>query len=63
MWNDTTLEGQLNFFVLNYYLADDTIEIKEQFKQNSGKDPYPLMLKRGKLPKTPILTHYPGMTL
>jgi hypothetical protein len=32
MWNDQTLEGQLNFFVLNYYLADDTIEVKEQFK-------------------------------
>ena len=38
-----------------------------------GKDPYPLLLRRGKvisfivnnlqLPKQPIHTHYPGMTL
>jgi len=30
-------------------LADDTIEIKEKVTQNSGKDPYPLLLKRGKV--------------
>ena len=32
-------------------------------RHNSGKDPFPLMLNRKKLPKKPILTHYPGMTL
>jgi hypothetical protein len=48
---------------VNYFLADDTIEIKEKVVQNSGKDPYPLLLRRCKLPKQPILTHYPGMTL
>jgi len=35
--------------VLNYYLADDTIEIKEKVVQNNGKDPYPLLLRRGKV--------------
>ncbi len=29
-WDDQTLEGQVNYYVLNYYLADDTIEIKEK---------------------------------
>jgi hypothetical protein len=62
-WNDQTLEGGLNFFTLNYFLADDTVEVKEVKKQNSGKDPYPLLLRRMKLPKQPILTHFPGMTL
>ena len=34
---------------MNFYLADDTIEIKEKVVQNNGKDPYPLLLKRGKV--------------
>lgn len=28
-WNDTTPEGAMNFFILNFFLADDTIEVKE----------------------------------
>jgi len=48
---------------MNYFLADGTVEVKEIFRQNSGKDPFPLLLRRSKLPKKPILTHYPGMTL
>ena len=43
------MEGQINYYVLNFYLADDTIEIKEKVVQNNGKDPYPLLLKRGKV--------------
>ena len=62
-WDDQTLEGQVNHFVVNYFLADDTVEIKEKIIQNNGKDPFPLLLRRGKLPKVPIHTHYPGMTL
>lgn len=59
VWEDNTLEGGVNSFKLNFFLADDTIEVKEIRQQNSGKDPYPLLLRRGKVPKTPILTHYP----
>ena len=59
LWDDQTLEGMVNFFVLNYFLADDSVEVKEIVKQNSGKDPFPLLLHRGKLPKVPIMTHYP----
>lgn len=57
------MEGGLNFYVLNYFLSDGTIEVKEVRKQNSGKDPFPLLLNRKKLPKVPLMTHYPGMTL
>lgn len=63
MWRDKTLCGGINFYKMNYFLADDTIEVKEIRMQNSGKDPFPLLLKRGKVPKIPHLTHYPGMTL
>lgn len=38
-------------YILHYYLADDTLEIREINFQNSGRDPFPLMLRRQKLPK------------
>lgn len=63
IWDDQTLEGGTNYYVLNFFLADDSVEVKEIRKHNSGKDPFPLMLNRKKLPKIPIHTHYPGMTL
>lgn len=63
LWNDTTLEGGLMDYVINYFLADDTVEVKEVRTSNSGRDPFPLLLRRMKLPKVHIMTHYPGMTL
>jgi hypothetical protein len=63
MWHDKALCGGVNFYKLNYFLADDTVEVKEVRKQNSGKDPFPLLLRKQKLPKDPFMTHYPGMTL
>lgn len=63
MWEDRSLEGGLNRYTLNYFLADDTVEVKEENKPNSGKDPFPLLLRRSKLPKIPLMTHYPGMSL
>jgi hypothetical protein len=48
---------------LNYFLADDTVEVKEVRFQNSGKDPFPLLLKKQKLPKKAVNTVYPGMSL
>jgi len=31
--------------------------------QNSGKDPFPKLLNRRKIPKKPVLTHCPGMQI
>lgn len=62
-WDDKTLEGQVNYYTLNYYLSDSTLEVKEYRETNNGKDPYPLLLNRMKVPKKQIFTHYPGMTL
>lgn len=63
VWHDKTLEGGFSYFTFNYFLADSSVEVKEIRYQNSGRDPFPLLLKRQKLPKEPIHTHYPGMTL
>jgi len=51
MWDDTpSLYGEVRKFVLHYYLADDTCEIVESYKANSGRDPFPKLLNRQKLP-------------
>jgi len=51
MWDDTpSLYGEVRRFVLHYYLADDTVEIVESYKANSGRDPFPKLLNRQKLP-------------
>lgn len=63
LWDDVTYDGGEKPYVLNYFLADSQIEVKEIRLQNSGKDPFPMMLKRQKLPLKPNLTHYPGMSL
>ena len=56
-------DGGEKFYTLNYFLSDCSIEVKEINTQNSGRFPFPMLLKRQKLAKTPILTHCPGMSL
>merc|ERR1711998_278438 len=51
-WDDRpSLYGELRPFVLHYYLSDDTVEILEVRRANSGRYPFPLFLKRQKLAK------------
>ncbi|KAK3259014.1 hypothetical protein CYMTET_31968, partial [Cymbomonas tetramitiformis] len=45
------LDGERRAFVLNYYLSDDEIEILEVCERNSGRDPFPKLLSKSKLPK------------
>jgi len=49
-------------YIIHYYLADNTIEIREVNFANSGRDPFPLLLKRQKLPKLFSLNQ-PGQTI
>jgi Ca2+-binding EF-hand superfamily protein len=50
-WQDRTYMGDTREFYLNYFLADDTAEVLEIQKENSGRDPFPALLKRCKMPK------------
>jgi len=45
-----SLFGDLRLFIFHYYLVDDTLEIREVYKKNDGRDPYPVLLRRQRLP-------------
>jgi hypothetical protein len=63
LWDDTSYDGGEKMYTLNYFLADETMEVKEMRVPNSGIDNFPMLLKRMKVPKTPVQTHYPSMSL
>eukprot|EP00939_MAST-03C_sp_MAST-3C-sp1_P004224 g4224.t1 len=51
-WDDrASLYGDLNRYIIHYFLADGTTEIREVKIPNSGKADFTLMLGRTKLPK------------
>lgn len=60
-WDDTdSMFGDPREMVLHYFLADDTIEIREVIPPNSGRDAAPMFLRRGKLPKNVESLKQPG---
>ena len=63
MWQDFSYDGGDKFYTLNFFLSDNSIEVKEINEQNTGRFPFPMLLKRQKLAKTPLMTHCPGMSL
>ncbi|XP_022814037.1 EF-hand domain-containing family member C2-like [Spodoptera litura] len=51
-WDDRDSEfGTLHNLEIHYFLADDTIEIKETVAPNSGSETGPMFLKRMRLPR------------
>uniref|UniRef100_A0A7S4RNF6 Calmodulin n=1 Tax=Alexandrium monilatum TaxID=311494 RepID=A0A7S4RNF6_9DINO len=38
-------------FVIMYFLADDTLEIREMYPLNSGRDPFPIFYGRRRMPR------------
>eukprot|EP01147_Barroeca_monosierra_P010765 gene10765-2852_t len=54
VWDDrANLYGELRPFTLLYFLANDTIEIREQHTPNDGRDNFPLLLRRQRVPRNP----------
>lgn len=50
-WKDEKMYGEKKPYILHYFLADDTVEVLEIQQPNSGRDPFPSLLKRQRLPK------------
>lgn len=59
-WDDDKMYGEIRPYIVHYFLADDTVEVQEVAIPNSGRDPFPSLLKRQKLPKN---FHEVGMDL
>lgn len=52
LWDDREkLYGDIQYFRLFFYLADNTVEIMRVNAKNDGRDTFPKLLKRSKLPK------------
>jgi len=52
LWDDTqSMFGDKRYMVLHYFLADDTIEVREVLPQNSGRDGGAMFFRRAQLPK------------
>ena len=50
-WNDKdNMFGDSREMILHYFLADDTMEVKEVIPANSGRDATPMFLRRARLP-------------
>lgn len=49
--NRGELYGDLQRFKIHYFLTDNTVEVLAVYGQNSGRDPWPKLLRRCKLPK------------
>ncbi|XP_008498041.2 EF-hand domain-containing protein 1 [Calypte anna] len=52
-WDDTkNMFGENLPYIIHYYLADDTVEVREVHEKNDGRDPFPVLIRRQRLPKT-----------
>lgn len=52
VWDDRdSMFGEIKPYIVHYYLVDDTVEVREVHEPNDGRDPFPVLLCRQKLPK------------
>lgn len=63
LWSDNTYDGGDKYYRLNFFLSDNTVEVKEIIKPNNGCYPFSMLLRRQKLAMVPVMTHYPGLNL
>ncbi len=63
MWQDNSYDGGDKYYRCNFFLSDNTVEVKEIIRPNNGQYPFSMLLRRQKLAKAPVLTHYPGLNL
>ncbi|KAM8953281.1 EF-hand domain-containing protein 1 [Pelodytes ibericus] len=53
LWDDSgSMFGETRPVIIHYYLMDDTVEIREVHERNDGRDPFPVLMRRQRLPKS-----------
>lgn len=50
-WSHDAMYGERRPYIIHYFLADDTVEVLEVPSANNGRDKFPALLKRQRLPK------------
>ncbi|XP_028809413.1 EF-hand domain-containing protein 1-like [Denticeps clupeoides] len=66
LWDDTdSLYGESRPVTIHYYLVDNTVEIRESYQPNCGRDPFPVLLRRQSVPKDfkPSCESFPSCVL
>ncbi|KAG7239667.1 hypothetical protein INR49_028603 [Caranx melampygus] len=64
LWDDTDSPcGITKPVTIHYYLVDDTVEIREIHEPNSGWDPFPILMRRQRLPKRIKTENFPSCVL
>lgn len=62
IWDDREqLFGEVRKFIVHFYLADDTLEIREVHHANNGRDPFPILISRQRMPRKLIPKTYPSV--
>lgn len=52
IWDDReSMFGEIRPFVMHFFLVDDTVEVREVRQPNSGRNAFPILLKRQPLPR------------
>ncbi|XP_072218234.1 EF-hand domain-containing protein 1 [Leuresthes tenuis] len=64
LWDDSdSLFGDTWAVVIHYYLVDDTIEIREVHERNSGRDPFPILMRRQRIHKKIKSENFPSCVM
>jgi len=61
LWYDEKYDKEEKPYIMNFFLADNTVEIREIKVNNSGKDPFNYLLRKSKLLKKPKFAFCPGL--
>eukprot|EP00040_Diaphanoeca_grandis_P008748 m.46293 g.46293 ORF g.46293 m.46293 type:complete len:509 (+) comp20199_c1_seq1:172-1698(+) len=64
-WDDPSSSGAKLKAVMFYFLVDDALEIREIHDTNGGRDPFPVFLRRRKVPRNhrEVPADFPTITL
>jgi len=62
IWDEREqLYGEVRKFLVHFYMADDTLEIREMHTPNNGRDPFPILVSRQRFPRRLIPKTYPSV--
>lgn len=63
IWDDVEHDKEAKKYKMNYYLAENKVEVREIKENNSGRDNFPYLLKKSFLPIKPNFTYCPGLNI